>query len=436
MSTTRKRVAIVGGGIGGLALAVALSRLKVDEYLQIDIYESTAKLTQVGAGIMIWPRGWEIVQSMGLEASLAEKMSPDQELPSPDQIKPTFKIRRGDMKEDRPIVDVMMPGGSVAFHRADVQEVLLKHISPSIQVHLSHRLITYRETAQGEIELQFKNGSTASCDLLIGADGINSVIRKTFLRNKNKWSEEEASKKAQPLWTGSTVYRNTIDAEIIRKDSPNHRALTEAVMHLVAYPILQGKLINAVPFLTNYEREGTYVDGPVLVENSTDKFAPHFAGWDDDVEVLVKHMSNPSRWEIQHHAPLDTYISESGAVVLLGDSAHAAPPHLGNGASQAIEDVYILANVLSKGVRSGNFDIPKLIKIYDTIRQPFAVFAADASVRLGRLLDLHSPGFEDIKDGDEVTPESIEKLAKSIQDVWEWTWQSAKPDLEKALAMV
>lgn len=69
-----------------MALAVALSHLKVDEHLQIDIYESTGKLTQIGAGIMIWPRGWEIVQSMGLEASLAQKMSPDQELPSPDQL--------------------------------------------------------------------------------------------------------------------------------------------------------------------------------------------------------------------------------------------------------------------------------------------------------------------------------------------------------------
>ncbi|KAH9474777.1 Salicylate hydroxylase [Psilocybe cubensis] len=436
MSEIRKRVAIVGGGIGGLAMAVALSHLKVDEHLQIDIYESTGKLTQIGAGIMIWPRGWEIIQSLGLEASLAQKMSPDQELPSPEQLKPTFKIRKGDTKEDRHIIDVMMPGGSVAFHRADVQEVLLKHISPSIKVHLSHRLISYRELEEGLVELEFKNGNKVTCDLLIGADGINSAIRKTFLRNKNGWSEEEAAQKAQPLWTGSTVYRNTIDAELIRKDSPNHRALTEAVMHLVAYPILQGKLVNAVPFLTNYAREGTYVDGPVLVEGSKDNFAPNFAGWADDVEVLIKHMSNPSRWEIQHHSPLDTYVSESGSVVLLGDAAHAAPPHLGNGASQAIEDVYVLANVLAKGITSGNFDIPRLTKIYDTVRQPFAVFAADASVRLGYLLDLHSPGFENIKDGDEVSQESVDTLAKAIQDVWAWTWQSAKPDMERALAMV
>jgi len=81
-----------GSGIGGLTLAVALSKLEVDNFLQVDIYESTAKLTQVGAGIMMWPRGWEIIQSLGLQDSLAKRMPADQELPSPDQLSMSFLI--------------------------------------------------------------------------------------------------------------------------------------------------------------------------------------------------------------------------------------------------------------------------------------------------------------------------------------------------------
>lgn len=74
-------------------MAVALSKLQlVDDLIQLDIYESTKKLTQIGAGIMMWPRGWEIMRSFGLEASLTEKMSPDQEPPSPDQISTYFFI--------------------------------------------------------------------------------------------------------------------------------------------------------------------------------------------------------------------------------------------------------------------------------------------------------------------------------------------------------
>ena len=121
-------------------------------------------------------------------------------------------------------------GGSVSFHRADVQEVLLEHVSPSINIHLSHRLTNFHEAQDGTVELEFKNGNKATCDLLIAADGINSVIRKLILARQNKWTEEEATKLSQPLWTGSICYRSTIDAETIRRVAPNLRPLTEPMM--------------------------------------------------------------------------------------------------------------------------------------------------------------------------------------------------------------
>ncbi|KAF9561145.1 FAD/NAD(P)-binding domain-containing protein [Agrocybe pediades] len=442
-SPQKIRVAIIGSGIGGLTLAVGLSKLEVDDFLEIQVYESTSQLTQLGAGIMMWPRGWEIMQSLGLQDSLARKMSSDQELPSSEQLKPTFNIKRGDMKNGTHIVNVMMPGGSVSFHRADVQEVLLEHVSPSIKMHLSHRLINFHETADGTVELEFKNGHKAACDLLIAADGINSVIRKIILARKNNWTEEEAARFAQPLWTGSICYRNTIAADTIRSVAPNHRALTSPMMyigknrHLIAYPIMKGTLINTVPFISNYEKEGTYVEGPVMLDSSSDNLKDQFLGWDDEVEILLKHMSNPTRWTIQTVSPMSSYISGSGRVILLGDAAHGAPPHLGNGAGQAIEDVYILSHILAKGLRSGKLaDISKAAKVYDEIRQPFGNFAAAATNKLGHLLDLDAPGFETIKDGEEVPKDAITQLGDSIQDLWSWTWKSAKPDLERALAML
>ncbi|KAF9553098.1 hypothetical protein CPC08DRAFT_714057 [Agrocybe pediades] len=74
-STLKTRIAIVGGGMGGLALAVALSKLKLEDHLDINIYESASKLTEVGAGITFWPRGWEIMRKMGLEEFLLSKLS-------------------------------------------------------------------------------------------------------------------------------------------------------------------------------------------------------------------------------------------------------------------------------------------------------------------------------------------------------------------------
>lgn len=123
----------------------------------------------------------------------------------------------------------LVPGGSISIHRADVQEVLLRHISPSIQFHLARRLKTYRRTKHG-IELDFNNGETAVCDLLVGADGINSAVRQTFLSEGKDWTEEEKVKQAAPVWSGTYVYRDLIDSEVVRREWPTHSALTKPMV--------------------------------------------------------------------------------------------------------------------------------------------------------------------------------------------------------------
>ena len=122
-------------------------------------------------------------------------------------------------------------GGLATYHRADLQEVLLNHVSSSIQCHLNHRLVNYKQSNEG-IELEFKNGETASCDILVGADGINSVVRKVFLADKQgiNSSSEEALTNAAPVWSGTSVYRGLVDSEVIKRELPNHRALTTPMM--------------------------------------------------------------------------------------------------------------------------------------------------------------------------------------------------------------
>lgn len=78
--------------------------------------------------------------------------------------------------------------------------------------------------------LEFKNDETAVCDLLVGADGINSTVRQTFLAEGKDWSEEEKVKQAAPIWSGTYVYRDLINSEVIKSEWPNHRALTEPMV--------------------------------------------------------------------------------------------------------------------------------------------------------------------------------------------------------------
>ncbi|KAF8894212.1 salicylate hydroxylase [Gymnopilus junonius] len=434
--TGKLRIAIVGAGIGGLTLAVALSHLELEDYVEVTIYESTSELKQVGAGITVWPRGWEILKNMGLEASLTERIAPEQRDAVKKELRRAFVFRKSDQVNGTLISDMHIPGGSISYHRADVQETLLEHISPSIQIHTSHRLTAYRESEDG-VELIFKDGKAASCDVLIGADGINSAVRKTFLSAGKGLSEEEATQIARPVWTGTIVYRDLINSDSLRQEAQDHPALTLPMVycgknqHIVTYPVLQGRLINTIPFFTEPEKEGTYVEGPVIIENTTDDFVSPFKDWEEEARIILK---KPSRWAVQTVNPLETYVSNR--VMLMGDAAHAMATHLGNGAGQAIEDAYILSNVIAKSVRQeGLVNIAKIAKIYDTIRQPFGNFAVVASRNQGQLYEFTAPGFEDVKPGEVLPQEKLEELKRAIEKNWWWTYDSARGDLERALAM-
>jgi len=126
---------------------------------------------------------------------------------------------------------IAYPGEYATYHRADLQEILLSHVSSFVQCHLNHRLVSYTELEE-EIELKFKNGETASCDILIGADGINSVVRKVFLAGKRGLdiSSEEARMNAAPVWSRTSAYRGLVDSEVIKRKLPNHRALTTPML--------------------------------------------------------------------------------------------------------------------------------------------------------------------------------------------------------------
>ncbi|KAF9483653.1 FAD/NAD(P)-binding domain-containing protein [Pholiota conissans] len=430
-------LAIVGGGIGGLALAVAISRLKIEETVCVDIYEAAAKLTQVGAGITLWPRGWEILKDLGLEDDLAAYVNPGQELPSRKKRGLAFCLRKSDSADNVMISDMSFPGGSVAIHRADVQQVLLNHISPRVCIHLNKRLVSHFESANG-VQLTFKDGTTASCDLLVGADGVNSVVRKGLLAKAYNLSEAKAAEEARPLWTGTIVYRSLISSDVIKHQIPEHPCLKKPMVycgknkHIVSYPVSQGKLINIVAFVSWPEKEGTFLEGPAVINPTSDVVSSFFTNWSAEVKCITDNMVQPSRWAIETVKPLDKYAV--GRVAVLGDAAHAMPTHLGNGAGQAIEDGYILAHILTKASQSGPLNTEKVASLYTTIRQPFGNFAAKASMIQGHHYEFSTPDFNDVGDGDSVSRERLLAVEKRITDGWEWTWNSSiRGDLQRAL---
>lgn len=424
------RVAIVGAGIGGLALSSALGFMQKDSpFIQIDIYEASSHIAEIGAGINLWKRGWEIMKNVGLEDALL-KFIP---CPPDDTSRLAFHVRKSDQQDGFHIKDVLIKGGGTKFHRADLQGALVNGLSGHL--HLSHRIVSYDEIGD-EIHLIFRDGSSATCDILIGMDGIKSTIRKCFLQKQGLLS----SPSLNPVWDGTIAYRGLILADKLEKELPGHRALTMPVLycgkskHLVVYPVSQDRLINIVACATDPSKRNIVYDGPSTTIATQEEIMSTFKGWEEEVQALLKCIKEPTKWAILSLRPLGRY--SSGRVILAGDAAHGMTPHQGAGAGQAIEDAYILANLITGAGGRRNL-IPKISQVYNDICCPAGNEVLERSRKSGLLCELNAPGFEDIQEGDTGVPlQKLVKLFDEVEEHWRWTSGSAEIDKERAMTML
>ncbi|KAF8964494.1 salicylate hydroxylase, partial [Flammula alnicola] len=421
---------IRGAGIGGLTLSSALGSLGHGRNLDVDIYEGAAYMSEIGAGINLWPRTWEILKNLGLEQQLVRFLPgvPD------DSHRLVFVIRKSDQREGFHIQDMMTPGGAIRLHRADLQHTLMSRLSG--RLHLSRRVISFEETDR-EVHLQFLDGTTATCDLLIGMDGIKSVIRRGFLQKQGFLK----SPSFDPVWSGTFAYRGLVPFEKLSAVFPGHRATTAPMMyagklkHLITYPLTHDKVINVVVLVTDPSKEGTIFDGEATTNCKQEEVLAIFSGWEDQVQALLSCIEQPTKWAIRSLQPLDRYAS--GRVILGGDAAHAMTPHQGAGAGQAIEDAYILANLLSHKLCTKAL-VPTISEIYNVIRCPEGNRVLNEARYAGQLTQLLGPGFEEVVEGDtEVPLQKLRDLFDHFSQRWEWVWkESAEDDRRRAVEML
>ncbi|PFH48452.1 hypothetical protein AMATHDRAFT_149878 [Amanita thiersii Skay4041] len=419
-----------GGGIGGLTLARCFSRFDGNRCTEVTIYESAPEFSEIGAGISLRPRTWEIFKNLGLESALNDVIN------SYGETTPTFLFRRADRKVGVNFHEPHFDGTVATLHRADLQRILLDHLPPSVAVHLSHRLISYSEGQYGKpINLEFENGNKATCDVLIGADGIHSVVRQHFLRRLAKQSTKKGTvdyeASMDPQWTGSILYRGLVPSADLRRKMPSHRTLTTPMVvsvHIVTYPISRGKYVNVACFDTDILKEGTRLESPRAVEHITvDHVLKIYKGWEGEIQALLECLDELSAWPVLDIKPVSTYAY--GRVMLLGDAAHAMRPHLGSGAGQAIEDAYIAGYVLAQAAQHG-FPLEEATRIYTAIRQPVGNRFLNASREQGFLYDLNSP---DLGGVNGMVPEGrLEEVGQRIGRGWEMV---SKTSSEKEIKM-
>ncbi|TBU21578.1 FAD/NAD(P)-binding domain-containing protein [Dichomitus squalens] len=424
-SPSKFRIAIVGAGLGGLLFALFLQKHAED--IEVDIYESAHELTELGAGVAMWPRVWELIKYLGLEEELLEISG------SSRAGAPNFVFEKAD--EAQSVYIHTFPAPAQTFHRADLQKLLAKHLRAYDRIQYAKRLASYTEPASESdpIVLKFRDGTEATCDVLVGCDGIKSAVRRTMYTRMadeaeaNGQAEEATRLRAMndPIWSGCVAYRGLIPAGQLensdRKEALVPRIVIGKHKNVVIYPISGGEIVNVVAFVETPGGRGTHYSGPWVSTSTTEEVAQQFSGWAPIIRTLVNSWTNPTVWAIHTAAELPTFVK--GRVVLLGDAAHAMTPHQGSGAGQAFEDGLILSSLLAHP--SVNLKtISRALKIYDDVRRPFAQNIQRVSDLTGSMYHLHEMGWEKVSAEESMAgqypPELLSAWGQRMSELLVW----------------
>jgi salicylate hydroxylase len=343
MSRSGLSVAVVGGGIGGLAAALSLLEAGCD----VQVFEQAPALTEVGAGIQISPNASRLLHLLGLGEALARC-----------GVRPAaFHQRRWD--DGRTLQRAVLGEAIEAefgapyyhFHRADLLAALAGAM-PQDRVHLGHRLAGFADHGV-RVELRFANGARAEVDVMVGADGIHSTVRAVLFGPE------------RPRFTGCVAYRGLVRAERLK-----HLGLEVASNswlgpggHFVHYFVAGGRLVNFVAIMEreSWTRESWTDRGEVA-----DALAA-FEGWHPQVRAIIGAVDETFIWALFDRAPLERW--SVGRVTLLGDACHAMLPFMAQGAAQSIEDGATLAACLRE---SGVSEVASALQRYEALRLPSA----------------------------------------------------------------
>ncbi|OJT04462.1 Salicylate hydroxylase [Trametes pubescens] len=407
------QVAVIGGGVCGLACAIALQRAG----LSVELFEAATAFTEVGAGIGLGalsgamlrlyqlavlitspsglgPNAVRVLKEFGVLDAVLKKTNPG-------ELKPKgFRFFSGLDGHELVYEYPMSPAdASISMHRAAFLDALVGAVDPRA-VHFNKRCtsVSVSPVTAARVVVHFADGTTHEADVVLGTDGIRSTARDFV----------QGGVGTGPVFSNTFAYRGLIP-----------RAALEAAgfkTDVKGTPacFMGSSKINVAAFATRYDvpiGSQALPEGTRWVEDvPRAELEKEYDGWGPDVAALLRCMpEKASRWAIHVvHPPLEGYAR--GRVALIGDAAHGMLPHLGAGASQGLEDAYVLVRLLSHPETNvGNLEA--VLQAYSAVRQPRAQSVWDASYRAGSTYHLQGPHGA-----------TKEGLCEDLKDMWKPVW--------------
>lgn len=348
---------IIGGGIGGLAAAIALENVG----FTVEVYEQAEELREVGAGLTLWRNGLLALEQLGGAEAAVETGAAIER----SEIKtPNGSVLNELHPRSLLASETSLPAG-IGIHRADLQQILRERVGDGV-MHLGHECVGVERDAE-KVRARFASGEAIQGDVLIGADGIHSAVRASL------HGEQE------PRFSGVGVWRAVIE---IDHPIATRATMTQALgtgQRFVALPIGDGRMYWVVT-----ERVQQGLNRPT--RESKERLATDFASWYEPIPALIEATPQEALlWdEAEDREILDEW--GRGRVTLLGDAAHLALPFAAQGASQALEDAVWLARYLDR-----ESSIPASLRAYEAHRQDRTESVVRTGRRLGRMWNLSNP---------------------------------------------
>jgi 2-polyprenyl-6-methoxyphenol hydroxylase-like FAD-dependent oxidoreductase len=341
-------VNIIGAGIGGLTTALTLKQ----KGLNVNIFESSAEIKSVGAGIILANNAMQVFQKLGIQDKIEQLGNKISYMKITDT--QLNKISVVDLTEYEKKYGVH----NIAIHRGELQKILANEIGYD-NIKLSKRLSKIEKTEL--FKLTFEDNSSIETKLVIGADGLKSVVRnqlfeKSTLRNAN-----------QICWRGicevdlPQKYHNELNEAWGKGKRFGFVKISDKKVYwyaLVNSKNVKANEVNLIEFFSEF-----HIDILNIISATTKE------------QIIVS--------DIIDLKPIDKWQSEN--VCLIGDAAHATTPNLGQGACQAIEDAYVLGKLLDSGLA-----IENTFKEYENLRRKKAHTIVNTSWTVGKMAHIES----------------------------------------------